>query len=155
MIDSRTPLGQRALERLRDDQIIWLTTTDSRGFPQPNPVWFVWDGETFQIYTQPKAKRLVNIALRPQVSLHFNSDPMGDDIVVLTGEARLDPAASPPGENAAYVEKYREGMKYIGMTPEQYSGVFSVALRVHRVRLRGLNIGGVDLDGENQNTPPR
>jgi hypothetical protein len=46
-----------------------------------------------------------------------------------------------PGDSAAnlqpaYVDKYREGIKQLGMTPEQMAADYSVALRVTPTRIR-------------------
>jgi hypothetical protein len=36
----------RVAQRLREDAVIWLTTVAANGTPQPNPVWFLWDGHS-------------------------------------------------------------------------------------------------------------
>jgi len=144
MLDFSTRIGERAMERLKSEQVIWLTSVSSAGSPVPNPVWFVWDGETFLIYTQAKAVRLKHLAARPQVSLHFNSDADGNDIIVFSGNAALDPAAPPANEHAGYLAKYRDGIRALGMMPEMYGKVYSVAIRVTPARMRGFNIGGTD-----------
>lgn len=41
MIDFTTQLGERLHQRLQEDFVIWLTTVDASGFPQPRPVWFI------------------------------------------------------------------------------------------------------------------
>src|SRR5512136_282602 len=92
-LDLTTDFGQRVARRLREERIIWLITVDSHGVPQPNPIWFWWDGETILMYSLPDTAKLRNIAAHPPVTLHFDGDGRGGDIVVITGEARLDPAA--------------------------------------------------------------
>ncbi len=52
-IDFSSELGKRALERLQREQVIWLSTVNAKGMPQPSPVWFLWQDETFIIYSQP------------------------------------------------------------------------------------------------------
>lgn len=47
MIDTTTEFGQRVASRLAKERIAWLTTIDSNSAPQPRPVWFLWDDETF------------------------------------------------------------------------------------------------------------
>ena len=49
MIDTNSEWGQRVERRLRTEEVIWLTTVDGQGMPQPSPVWFVWDGSTILI----------------------------------------------------------------------------------------------------------
>ena len=95
MIDFTTKLGVSAAKRLQTEHVIWLTTTSSDGTPQPNPVWFYWDGESILIYSQPASVKLGNIRRNPKVSLNFNADEEGGSIIVLTGVAshRREPQA--------------------------------------------------------------
>lgn len=138
MIDFTTDLGHRAEEHLKTDQVVWLTTVGADGTPQPNPVWFLWDGETLLIYSQPTAKRLKNIARRPKVSLHFATDPDAAEVIVLTGEARVDPAGLPANQVEDYLEKYKQGIANLGMTPASLAADYSVAFRVMPEKLRGF-----------------
>ncbi|MCB0205763.1 MAG: TIGR03667 family PPOX class F420-dependent oxidoreductase, partial [Anaerolineae bacterium] len=73
----------------------------------------------------------------PRVALNLDGDGMGGDIVVLTGVAQIDPAAPPADQVPAYVEKYADGFARIGMTAQQFAGVYSVAIRVAVNGLRG------------------
>lgn len=138
MINWDMAVGQRALARLNHEEVIWLTTISTGGIPQPRPVWFVWDGTTFLIYSMPTAKKLAHIAQNPNVALHFNTDMGGEDVQVFLGRAYLDLSAPPAKNNAAYRAKYHDGIHAIGMDEEQYSAMFSAALRVTPTRLRGL-----------------
>ncbi|MCB9077356.1 MAG: TIGR03667 family PPOX class F420-dependent oxidoreductase [Anaerolineaceae bacterium] len=138
MIDWDNDLGQRTLARIGSEEVIWLTTISPSGFPQPRPVWFVWDGHTFLIYSMPTAKKIRHISQTPQVALHFNTNTDGEDIQVILGDAYIDASAPPTKQNIAYSEKYGAGILALGMTEETYSATFSVALRVVPSRLRGL-----------------
>jgi PPOX class probable F420-dependent enzyme len=82
MFDLTTKLGARAAERLQHDDIIWLTTVSRDGTPQPNPVWFYWDRESILIYSQPTSHKLKNISRNPRVSLNFQADDEGGDVIV-------------------------------------------------------------------------
>jgi PPOX class probable F420-dependent enzyme len=66
MLDTTTEAGGRAERRLREEQIIWMTTVRSDGQPQSVPVWFFWDGEEFLVYSQPGRQKLRNIERTPQ-----------------------------------------------------------------------------------------
>ena len=138
MLDFTTDLGQRALQRIQAEQIIWLTTVTPSGLPQPKPVWFVWDGVAFTIYSQPTAKKIPHIAQNPNVSLHFDAGADGVDIQVFLGVAHIHTTAPPISLLPTYVEKYRVGMAQIGMTEVQYASTFSVAIQIAPLRLRGL-----------------
>jgi len=136
-IDVGSEFGRRADRRLREELIYWLVTVDPDGTPQPSPVWALRDGETFLVYSQPDTPKLRNIASRPRVALHLDGDGRGGDVVVVTGQARIDSGVLPADRVEAYVAKYREGIRRIGMTPESFARAYSVALRITPRHLRG------------------
>ncbi len=109
VVDTSTQFGHRVDGRLRQEGIIWLVTVRADGAPQPSPVWFLWDGDTFLIYSRPNTPKLRNIRRNPRVVLHLDSDRRGGDIAVISGEARIVPAGPPAHEVPAYVEKYHRG----------------------------------------------
>jgi PPOX class probable F420-dependent enzyme len=137
MLDLTTEFGRRVDRRLREERTIWLTTVSSNLIPQPRPVWFLWNGETFLIFTQPGAYKLKHIARNPNVSLHFDSDGRGGDIVVFTGEAHVIEGKPDEKEVEAYLEKYAEGMKRIRLSPDGFAKSYRVAIRVKPTGLRG------------------
>jgi PPOX class probable F420-dependent enzyme len=136
-IDFSTELGQRAAERM-DEQVIWLTTVGPSGAPQPRPVWFLWDGSAFLIYSQATAKKLDHIAQNPHVALHFNSTPDGDDVQVFLATAAIDRDAPRARDVEAYLAKYRDSIGDIGMTPDSFSLTYSVLIRAVPIKLRSL-----------------
>jgi PPOX class probable F420-dependent enzyme len=137
MIDTSTQFGQQVARRLEEEQVIWLTTVDNQGTPQPRPVWFLWDGDTFLIYSQPETHKLEHIGRHPQVALNLNADTHGNDVVVFTGEARIAVEEHPADKVSAYANKYQEGFESIGMTAEEFARSYAVALRVRPTHLRG------------------
>ena len=136
-IDTSTDFGALAARHLKDDRIVWLATVGADGTPQPSPVWFVWDGDTALIYSQPTTPKLRNIEQRPRVSLHFNCTPSGIDVVILTGDASIDTGAPPASANPAYLDKYADGISSIGMTPDTFAQAYSVPIRIKPTSLRG------------------
>jgi PPOX class probable F420-dependent enzyme len=136
-IDTSTDFGARATRHLEDDQVVWLTTVGPDGTPQPSPVWFHWDADTALVYSRPSTPKLRKIEQRPRASLHFNCTPNGGDVVILTGDAWIDTGSAPVHLNSAYVDKYKEGIRSIGMTPEAFGQEYSVAIRVRPTSLRG------------------
>jgi PPOX class probable F420-dependent enzyme len=136
-LDTTTEFGARVVRRLHDERIGWLVTVSADQTPQPIPVWFLWDGQALLIYSQPDTAKLRNIARNPRVALHLDGDGQGGDVVILTGEARLAPEAPPASQVPAYVEKYRQGMTRIGMTPESFARTYSIALKLTPSRVHG------------------
>lgn len=135
--DTSTEFGARVERRLREERLIWLTTVRADGTPQPVPVWFLWDGETFHIYSRPNQPKLRHIERSPNVALHFDGNGQGGDIVVFTGQARLDPQAPPANQVAEYVERYQPGFVRLGMDAETFARSYSVPIRVTPTALRG------------------
>jgi PPOX class probable F420-dependent enzyme len=121
--------------RLRREAIAWLTTVREDGQPQPVPVWFSWDGEQFVVFSRPGTQKLRNIAVNPKVSLHLNSDERGGQVVRFDGLAEIVPDGQPATAYPAMIEKYREGIRSLGMTPESFARSYSVQIRVRPMRL--------------------
>jgi len=137
-IDTSTQFGARLQRHLRNDAIAWLVTVDADGMPQPSPVWFLWDADgSLLMYSEPTAKKVRNIRERPRVAIHFNGDANGGDIAILTGCASVDATAPRADAIAAYVEKYRDGLLGIGMTPEAFADAYTCAIRFVPERSRG------------------
>jgi PPOX class probable F420-dependent enzyme len=134
MLDTTTEAGGRAEGRLRDKGIIWLTTVRSDGQPQLVPVWFLWDGESFLIYSQPGRQKLRNIDRNPRVALNLNSNAYGGDVVRAEGRAEVIEDAPRADEVPEYVDKYRDAIARIGFDPEGFAQAYSVPLRVTPTR---------------------
>ena len=139
MIDFTSKLGKKAKRHLKQEYFIWLTTVDSSGTPQPRPVWFVLDGDSILLYSQPAAFKLKHIVNNPNVALHFNTpDAKGEeDVVVFSGIAKIDPKAERVNKNNAYLRKYREGIKSLASTPQKFTEEYSTAVRIKLTSLRG------------------
>jgi PPOX class probable F420-dependent enzyme len=136
MPDPGSDLGARLRRRLRDDLVVWLTSVASDGTPQPNPVWFIVEGDEILVYNRSDAKRLAHVPARPRVALNFNSTPSGGDILVVTGTARRDAEAPLPHEVPAYVDKYGESMQRISGSLKAFSDEYPVLLRIRPERVR-------------------
>lgn len=132
--------GARVRARLDHETVVWFTTVSANGTPQPNPVWFLWepDTESVLVYNATQAKRLENTAVRPRVSLNFEADEHGDDVVVMSGvaEQALDvPSAS---EHEQYLAKYTDGIARLGSDPQRFAQDYSVPLRIRLTKVRGF-----------------
>jgi PPOX class probable F420-dependent enzyme len=137
VIDEGTDFGARVARRLREEQVVWLTTVTPAGAPLPRPVGFLWDGgDLVSIYSQPGA-RVRNIAANPKVALNFDGDGRGGDVVVLSGTAQVDEDAPPADANPGHLEKYAAQIAGFGMTPASYAARFSVPIRIRLTRVDG------------------
>lgn len=134
MLDTTSDAGKRAEERLRDEEVAWMTTVRPDGQPQSVPVWFYWDGASFLIYSRPDTRKLKNLEWNPRVNLNLNSNATGGDVVRAECEAEIDAGVPPATEVAPYLEKYRAGIARIGFDPDSFAGAYSVAIRATPTR---------------------
>jgi PPOX class probable F420-dependent enzyme len=134
-LDTSTAEGKRVQKRLEKELIIWLATSGREGRPHAVPVWFLWDGKSFLIYSVP-GQKVNDIVANPKVALHFNTDPDGDDVVRIDGEAtrlRRYPLAY---RVPTYIRKYARLIKGYDWVPEGFSRQYHIALRVRPTRFR-------------------
>jgi|1186.fasta_scaffold140552_2 PPOX class probable F420-dependent enzyme len=137
MIDTGTEFGARAARRLHEETVVWLTTVTPSGAPLPAPVWFVWDGaETVTMHSMPGA-RVRNLEANPRVTLNFDGNGRGGDIVVLSGRAAADTDGPGADRDDAYLAKYAADIERIGYTPETFAQRYSVPVRIRFTRVRG------------------
>ena len=79
--------------------------------------------------------RVRNIRRRPAVSLNFNSDAQGGDLVIISGTATVAPARA--GAVPSYRAKYEAAMRDLHqLTIEQFETTYDTEIRIrpHRVR---------------------
>lgn len=134
MIDLSTEFGKQVTQHLQTEDVIWLTTVTPKGTPQPNPVWFYWDGKSIIIYSQPGSYRIRNIEQNPKVALNFQGvDTMGNHVVVILGEAKLKYGYSAP--HPGYEEKYTKYLPEMSMTFEQLVADYSVEITIEPTRV--------------------
>jgi PPOX class probable F420-dependent enzyme len=137
--DQTTDYGERIRRRLTEEMTIWLTTVGRDGTPQPNPVGFLWDAaDSVLTYNQGNAKRLLHIRRQPQVSLNFDSNGDGGDIVVLTGTAEILDHYPAVSDNPAWLEKYGEAIDAQFGSAVKFAERFSVPVRIHLTGARGF-----------------
>ncbi|MER6714554.1 MULTISPECIES: TIGR03667 family PPOX class F420-dependent oxidoreductase [unclassified Streptomyces] len=135
--DPDTEFGARVRRRLHEERVIWLTAVAEDGTPQPNPVWFWWDGTSFLVYNWDRSRRLEHIRRNPRVSLHLNADAKGHDVLVVVGRAEVLSDAPPPHEVPGYRDKYAEAMVTLAGSAEAYAKSHAAAVRIHPERVRG------------------
>ena len=124
-------------QRLRSDPIIWLTTVRPDGRPHTIPVWFLWDGKTVLIFSQPNTQKIRNLRDNPNVTLALDGSDEGGDVVVLEGKAELlkekATELNPPG----YFTKYRSSIQDTGETPESLAQSYSQPIRITPTKFVG------------------
>jgi PPOX class probable F420-dependent enzyme len=124
-------------EQIQKAYFAWLTTVRADGMPQPTPVWFIRDGDTFLIYSMPNAQKVRNIRQNAKVALSIASDDEAGAYVVIMGEAQIDTSAPLAHQMPAYVAKYANGIHDLNMTPESMAQSYSTPIRITPTQVRG------------------
>ena len=121
--------------RLRSEPIIWLSTVRPDGRPHLVPIWFLWDGATILMFSQPEVQKVRNLRHNPRVMLALNAADDGEDIVIVEGEARLLPEGTVDATLPEYAAKYEELMARINTDPHTMAADYSQAIQVTPIRL--------------------
>ena len=111
MFDLTSDFGRVVKGHLEQQFVMRLTTIDSKGTPQPGPVWFLWQDDSFLIFSQL--------------------------VIVFTGQAVIDRTVPLVDQIPAYIGKYKEGIAGPDMTPEEFSRESSVAIKIRPTEVRG------------------
>jgi PPOX class probable F420-dependent enzyme len=121
--------------RLAGELIGWLTTVNASGQPQSSPVWFIWDGGSVWLRSQPRAGKVRNVEANPSVAFHLADDGHGGNVVTIEGRASLD--AEKADLMDAYLAKYDEAIRTaLQTTPEQLAADYSTTIRITPTRAR-------------------
>jgi PPOX class probable F420-dependent enzyme len=138
LFDEGTEFGARAARHLREEVVVWLTTVTPRGAPLPSPVWFLWDcADRVTIYSMPSA-RVRNVEVNPAVTLNFDGNGSGGDIVIFSGGARVAPELPAADDSPDYIDKYGAHISRIGMTPQTFAAKYAVPVEIQLAGLRGF-----------------
>jgi PPOX class probable F420-dependent enzyme len=136
VLDPSKPAHARAEQRLASERIAWLTTVRADGQAQSSPVWFLWDGATFLVFSQPGAQKVRNLAVNPRVALHLGDDGSGGDVVTVEGAATVEPDSPRADRVEAYLAKYRAAVEALGYEPGPFARTYSTAIRIRPTRIR-------------------
>ena len=137
MLDMHDPRHAHIDHRLRNDLIIWLGTVRPDGRPHLVPVWFLWDGASVLILSEPDTQKVRNLRHDARVTLALDDTHHGADVIVIEGTAELvaDPASAvtPP----AYATKYAANMARMSLDAHSMVARYSQAIRISPVRFVG------------------
>jgi len=119
--------------RLKKELVVWLVTAGRDAKPQAVPVWFLFDEDSFLIYSAPGIKER-HVRENPNVELHLNTDEVGDVVVRASGHARIVGGEPPAHKVPSFVRKYGDQIKGFSWTNEEFSRRYPHAIRVRQLR---------------------
>ena len=135
-LDPSTEGGARALQRLETELMGWMTTVNPDGQPQTSAIWFVWRGDDVLVYSHIRAPRNANVEANPRVTFNLNTDPDGEEVVTMEGEARIDLDLPPSTGDPAYQAKHRHMIERYGWTAEWLAANYPVPIVITPTRWR-------------------
>lgn len=120
--------------RLRSSRIAWLSTTGEDGFPGLVPIWFVWDGRTFLIFSKPHARKVRNITANPRVVLAIGEPEDDFDVQLVQGTAELVDRHTRELLPATLGAKYSDWLDVVGLDLEEFAATYAQPIRVTPTR---------------------
>jgi PPOX class probable F420-dependent enzyme len=133
MLDLTKPRHASVEQRLRSDVMIWLSTVRPDGKAHLVPVWFLWDGEYFYIFSKPDQK-FRNLQQNKSVMLGLDDTEGGDNPIMVTGEAELLPHGEVTPAMPAYAEKYAAQLRRYNWTGESMGQEYTEAIRIRPIK---------------------
>jgi general stress protein 26 len=76
-----------ANEKLREEQVYWVSTSSNEGRPHAAPVWGIWKADRFFFETDPKSVKARNLKANSGIVVHIQD---GLDTVIVEGTATLE-----------------------------------------------------------------
>jgi PPOX class probable F420-dependent enzyme len=137
---SRRSEAQRAVPsaaadaRLRSTSVAWLSTTNGDGTPALVPVWFLWDGESFIVFSKPHARKVRNIRDNAAVMLAVGEPEDDFDVQLVEGRAELLDAPEGDILRALIATKYRGWLDGIGLGLSEFGSTYAQAIRITPTR---------------------
>jgi PPOX class probable F420-dependent enzyme len=130
MLDLNNPKHVHIDQRLREEPIIWLSTLRADDRPHLVPVWFLWDGSTMLIFSQPDNQKIRNLRQNANVALALEATNEGEDVAIFEGTAALLDEKTADLITSAYIEKYAKMMEAMGWQVEGMAASYSQPIHV-------------------------
>lgn len=134
MLDLNKPKDAHVDERLRKEPIIWLSTVRPDGRPHLVPVWFLWDGESILIFSQPGNQKMRNLQQNKNVMLALEAAEQGEDVVMIEGKAALLDKSNQTMNLPDFAEKYAALIKSMDTNAEELAKSYSEGIRITPTR---------------------
>jgi PPOX class probable F420-dependent enzyme len=135
-LDPSTDDGAKALARLDTELIGWITSINPDGQPQSSPIWFLWRDGALLVYSRTRAHRNADIEANGRVAFNLNTDPDGENVLTMEGEARIDHSIQPASADPVYLAKYGHLIERYGWTPAWFADHYPVPIVITPARWR-------------------
>jgi PPOX class probable F420-dependent enzyme len=131
----RTP--ERVEHFLMTEEVLWLSTFGTDGFPGLVPIWFSWDGEAILIVSKPNAEKVADMRADARVMVALGDAEEDFDVGLIEARAELVDTPADGFLPESHWVKYAKDLAGIGLTREEYVRAYSQAVRLVPVRYLG------------------
>lgn len=97
------PASQALLHSKIPARLAYIATD---GTPRVIPIWFHWNGKDIVMASPPKAPKLKALAKNPRVSLTIDGNDFPHGVLLVRGNARLEPLNGIVPEYALCADRY-------------------------------------------------
>jgi PPOX class probable F420-dependent enzyme len=97
------PAAQALLQSKIPARLAYVATD---GAPRVIPIWFHWNGKDIVMGTPPKAPKLKALARNPRVALTIDDNDFPQRVLLIRGNARLEPVSGVVPEYALAADRY-------------------------------------------------
>jgi PPOX class probable F420-dependent enzyme len=136
VLDLSDPIQARLDARLREETAAYFVTVRPDGRPHARPVWFLWDGATVLIFSQPGDVKIRNLSQNPQVALALDNFGNVSMPVVVEGTAALVEVETVQAQLPAYEAKYVALAQRLHLPWEQLAQAYTQPIRVTPTKIR-------------------
>ena len=97
------PAAQALLQSKIPARLAYVATD---GAPRVIPIWFHWNGKDIVMGTPPKAPKVKALARNPRVALTIDDNDFPQRVLLIRGNARLEPVSGVVPEYALAADRY-------------------------------------------------
>jgi len=113
---------------------VWLSTVTPDGAPHLVPIWFSWDGTRLFIASKPGARKVRNLRDNPRLMLALGEPDDDFDVGLVEAEAVIPEATTRDLLPAGHLAKYRDRMRGIALSDDEYLDTYSQPILVTPTR---------------------
>jgi len=122
------PAAQEMLASKIPARLAYIATD---GTPRVIPIWFHWNGKDIVMGTPPKAPKLKALKKNPRVSMTIDNNEFPHKVLLIRGNARLEPVDGVVPEYAMAADRYfgpEQGKAWVGQMGKMVSSMVRVTV---------------------------
>ena len=122
------PASQQLLQSTIPARLAYIWTD---GTPRVIPIWFHWNGRELVLGTPSKAPKLKALARNPKVALTIDDNSFPHKVLLVRGDAQLQPVNGVVPEYALAAERYfgsEQGKQWVTQLASMVQGMVRITI---------------------------